>query len=442
MSDKAENKVKKKPQEEKGQNPQIELEPQLREALTPMQRRHKAIVMKRHAPKIAAARRRAAKRIASADKLKGRSRKHAINQMRSKVAGQKGSNYKSLSASEKTMIDKKVKQKGAVVNRIAARLLPKLKRAEQGKFSKKKSVKESFEKTPRKRFHELYTKDGKVKSDKRFKINRKSVQAEEVADVASIYDLVINEALATPAQRERAMANMKSSQKERFMKAAMDNLHKRIAADKSNRKSVDGHALDVSREMSGVNSRELAALHRKLHEEHGAGEDGTTELKKTYVKDTPGQVDPDPSKSVNEAFEAFMTGPKDVNKLFEELLAEEKVSRKQMKAFERFVDRLFQKYDIDFEFTKHFGDRMGDERNDPDIVMQELADFVKKVLASKGKNIKAAVGDEAVLKDLQADLNMPVVIKYDHKNDEFDVIAKTIMRKKNFKTPNKVINYA
>ena len=442
MTEKVEKKVKEKAQEEKGQNPQIDLEPQLREALTPMQRRHRAIVMKRHAPKIAAARRRAAKRVAGADKLKGRSRKHAINQMRSKVAGQKGADYKSLSPGEKSMIDKRVKQKGAAVNRIAARLLPKLKRAEQGKFSKKKSVKESFEKAPSKRFHELYTKEGKVKSDKRFKINRKSVQAEEVADIAAVYELVINEALATPEQRERALSKMKTDQKARFQKAAMDNLHKRIAADKSKRKSIDGHALDVSREMSGVNSRELAKLHRKLHEEHGAGEDGTTKLKKTYIKDTPGQVDPDPTKDVNEAFEDFMAGPEDVNQLFEELLAEEKVSRKQMKAFERFVDKLFQKYNIDFEFTKHFGERMGDDRNDPDIVMQELADFVKKVLASKGKNIKAAVGDEAVLKDLQADLNMPVVIKYDHKNDEFDVIAKTIMRKKNFKTPNKVINYA
>lgn len=45
----------------------------------------------------------------------------------------------------------------------------------------------------------------------------------------------------------------------------------------------------------------------------------------------------------------------------------------------------------------------------------------------------------AVIKDLQTDLNLPVVINYDRKNDEFEVVNKTIMRKKNFKTTSNVI---
>ena len=45
------------------------------------------------------------------------------------------------------------------------------------------------------------------------------------------------------------------------------------------------------------------------------------------------------------------------------------------------------------------------------------------------------------MKDMQKDLNIPVAVTYDQKNDEFDVVMKTIMRKKNFKTPNKVISY-
>jgi len=113
----------------------------------------------------------------------------------------------------------------------------------------------------------------------------------------------------------------------------------------------------------------------------------------------------------------------------------------QMKAFEKFVDRMFEKFKIDFEFTKHFGDRMSDERNAPCIKMKELADFIKKIYARQGKNLKGIAGAEAVIKDLQTDLNIPVVVKYDQKNDEFDVVAKTIMRKKNFKTPNQVIKY-
>lgn len=127
---------------------------------------------------------------------------------------------------------------------------------------------------------------------------------------------------------------------------------------------------------------------------------------------------------------------------FKEYLQEqEEITLSQMKAFEKFVDRMFEKFQIDFEFTKHFGERMSDDRNKPNIKMKELADFIKKIYNKQGKNLKGIAGAEAVIKDMQSDLNIPVVVKYDQKNDEFDVVAKTIMRKKNFKTPNKVIQY-
>lgn len=117
------------------------------------------------------------------------------------------------------------------------------------------------------------------------------------------------------------------------------------------------------------------------------------------------------------------------------------VSMNQIKAFEKFVDNMFKKFNIDFNFTKHFGDRMGDDRNKPCISMKELADFIKKIYKRQGKSIKGVVGAEAVIKDMQSDLNIPVAVKYDQKNDEFDVVMKTIMRKKNFHTPDKVIKY-
>ena len=113
----------------------------------------------------------------------------------------------------------------------------------------------------------------------------------------------------------------------------------------------------------------------------------------------------------------------------------------KIRAFEKFVDRMFEKFGIDFKFTKHFADRMSDSRNTPCISMQELADFIKKVYRKQGKSLKGVAGAEAVIKDIQTDLNIPVAVEYDSNNDEFDVVMKTIMRKKNFKTPNKVIRY-
>ena len=56
----------------------------------------------------------------------------------------------------------------------------------------------------------------------------------------------------------------------------------------------------------------------------------------------------------------------------------------------------------------------------------------KKIAKNKGKDIKKHGDAEAVLKDMQSDLNLPIVVNY--KNGEFEVVNKTIMRKKGFKT--------
>jgi hypothetical protein len=71
--------------------------------------------------------------------------------------------------------------------------------------------------------------------------------------------------------------------------------------------------------------------------------------------------------------------------------------------------------------------------------MRELADVIKKIYQKQGKSIKDTAGAEAVIKDIQSDLNIPVAVEYNSKEDEFRVAMKTIMRKKNFKSPDKVI---
>jgi hypothetical protein len=110
-----------------------------------------------------------------------------------------------------------------------------------------------------------------------------------------------------------------------------------------------------------------------------------------------------------------------------------------MKAFEQFVDKMFEKYKIDFDFTKHFRERISDTRNNPCINMKEIADMIKKIYSkyAKGeKSLSKYIDSEAVIKDMQSDLNMPIAVEYNRKNDEIEVVAKTIMRKKNFRTPN------
>jgi hypothetical protein len=118
---------------------------------------------------------------------------------------------------------------------------------------------------------------------------------------------------------------------------------------------------------------------------------------------------------------------------------EEKFSQSDVDGLEKFADRILKKYGIDVEFTRHFVDRLNDPRNKPEIKVAELQRFFKKIQKNKGKDIRQNPDVEVVLKDLASDINLPVVINY--KDGEFEVVNKTVMRKKDFKTPDKVIKY-
>ena len=117
----------------------------------------------------------------------------------------------------------------------------------------------------------------------------------------------------------------------------------------------------------------------------------------------------------------------------------EDFTQRDVNDLEKFADRILKKYDIDVEFTRHFVDRLNDPRNSPEIKVAELQKFFKKIQRNKGRNIRNNPDVEAVLKDMSTNLNLPVVIKT--RGDEFVVTNKTIMRKKDFKTTSKVINY-
>lgn len=114
------------------------------------------------------------------------------------------------------------------------------------------------------------------------------------------------------------------------------------------------------------------------------------------------------------------------------------VTKAQLKALENILDKLFARLNIDVEFTRHFFDRINDPRNKEQITAKELALLFKKEYIKYGKPIAKLPPDtEAVMKDMESDINVPFVLKWDSKNNELDLVAKTIMRKKGFKTPDK-----
>lgn len=118
--------------------------------MTLLQRRKAALKMRRLRFRIARARKLKKKRMASTDMLVRRARRAARTFIRKRIAGKQGGNYASLSPSQKIQIDKRVEKKAAFINKLARRLLPKVKQAELARLrsarnTKKESINLDFE---------------------------------------------------------------------------------------------------------------------------------------------------------------------------------------------------------------------------------------------------------------------------------------------------------
>lgn len=125
--------------------------------------------------------------------------------------------------------------------------------------------------------------------------------------------------------------------------------------------------------------------------------------------------------------------------IIEQAISSDEVSDTQLKAIEQYADRLFKTAGVDINFSSHFRDRVNDIRNSKAITANDLVDLFQKAYdqLDRGKKISRLGPDaQAVIKDMSSDINMPFVLVWDAKNRELDLVAKTIMRKKNFTTPN------
>ena len=113
------------------------------------------------------------------------------------------------------------------------------------------------------------------------------------------------------------------------------------------------------------------------------------------------------------------------------------VTQTQIDALERALDKVFAQIGIDVEFTRHFLDRANDERNVRQITLGELGQLFKKEFIKWGKPIARLGPDaEAVMKDLATDINIPFALNWNKGSGMLELVAKTVMRKKNFSTPN------
>ena len=117
-------------------------------------------------------------------------------------------------------------------------------------------------------------------------------------------------------------------------------------------------------------------------------------------------------------------------------LINEDISMSQLNQVEKHLDKIWAKVGIDVEFTRHFHDRVNDARNGKPINTAELLRIYKQIYKRYGKPIsQLSKGTEILLKDMSTDINVPVVLRWNGR--ELEMIAKTVMRKKNFKSRTK-----
>jgi len=118
-----------------------------------------------------------------------------------------------------------------------------------------------------------------------------------------------------------------------------------------------------------------------------------------------------------------------------------KVKKSDLDQIERYADRVFAAVGIDVEFTRHFLDRVNDARNVKQITPSELTRLFKQSFKKYGKKI-SKLGDDAqaVINDMKTNINMPFVLNKT-KGGELELVAKTVMRKRNFSTSNTKMSF-
>jgi hypothetical protein len=176
-----------------------------RQPLTIAQRRKRGMVMRRYRSKIKLAREKAKRKMATPEKLKMRAQRKARGIIRDRLM--KNKKYSEMTPVEKIALDRRLsKISPTAISRIATRQLPIVRKAELQRLSDLHKVKneqidlntlfEQFVNEPgtprRKKFRYMFTREGKVNCDKRFKMFRpKELVFENFSELESeLFDLI------------------------------------------------------------------------------------------------------------------------------------------------------------------------------------------------------------------------------------------------------------
>ena len=117
-------------------------------------------------------------------------------------------------------------------------------------------------------------------------------------------------------------------------------------------------------------------------------------------------------------------------------LTENYITRSELSSIESMADSFFSQYGIDVnmqgQFT-HFFDRLNDPRNDAPIYMDELEDVFRKLAQEHGARIQRQIELDrptAVASDLESDIHMPFMLKWNERDKDINLIPKTIKKQR------------
>lgn len=117
-----------------------------------------------------------------------------------------------------------------------------------------------------------------------------------------------------------------------------------------------------------------------------------------------------------------------------ELLHDEPMTDAQISAVNKYMDSLFSRLGIDPVVTKHFAERLQDDRNVPHITIKEMKKIIDSLYAKYGKELAKIRGPEveAAVKSISTDITLPFAITWDERKKRLRFRFITVMRKKNF----------
>ena len=131
-----------------------------------------------------------------------------------------------------------------------------------------------------------------------------------------------------------------------------------------------------------------------------------------------------------------------------DLLSE--MSAVEISTAERTIKHQFRSIGIDIKFTKHFKDRIADGAKDDhgkrdNITFEELMNVFNRLKSSHDELFKEAIEFtdeiklgkfEGVIQEALKSINIPFILNFIKSSQTFELICKTIMKRKNFHTKN------